>query len=124
MTLIQKGLEWPRQKSLPRMACVRREVKKDMMEAALTVLQDYLKVGAVPQIPIPSHVPFTQFCFKNNINFLVPWFVVSKKEGSTIKHKLNSDCRMLNQNLSPILFKMDIGVTSFHFLKEACGLAK
>ena len=61
------------------------------------ILEDYQLSGAVQKLGhIPSHLPH-----------LVPWFIISKKEGDTEKHRMISDSRELNQFFAPKNFRPD-----------------
>ena len=57
--------------------------------AALQVLEEYKEVGSVEEVALQG----TQF--------LVPWFVIRKREGEGEGEKLRliSDCREINQHL-------------------------
>ena len=68
------------------------------------------------KLPIPSGQSLTDFCYSQDIRFLVPWFIVSKKEGEGVKHRLISDCRRINQHLSCKTFRMETWNQIFPFL--------
>ena len=64
---------------------------------ATHIVEEYLQVGALKEIPATSH-----------IKFLIPWFILSKKEPTGgVKHRLISDCRQLNEHLVPPRFRLD-----------------
>ena len=62
---------------------------------ATQVLADYQQVGAV--LPVSGE----------HATHWVPWFVISKAEHNTTKHRLISDCRELNHFFVPQNFRLD-----------------
>ena len=71
----------------------RTEQNKSVQEEmqALQVLQEYMEVGAVIKNP------------SGQTRHLIPWFVIQKGE----KLRLITDCRELNQFLTPKPFKLE-----------------
>ena len=93
LQLIQRGVE-------PNFQGQHLQLKhqtKSAQEVALAmeVMTEYVQVGAAKEVSLVG----TQY--------LVPWFVITKKEGVRVKHRLISDCREINQSLSPPKFKLD-----------------
>ena len=79
-------------------------------EACLAILQEYKKVGAVKELSVLE---------SQKVPFLVPWFIITKpEEGGGLKHRLISDCRLLNQHLQPQKFKLDHWKEIFQVLRK------
>jgi hypothetical protein len=67
------------------------------VEKVLPLVADYIAAGALLEVP-----------WSNSIQFLIPWFVLTKREPSgDLKHRLIADCRLLNQHLSPPQFRLE-----------------
>ena len=73
--------------------------------AALQVLEEYKGLGAVKE-------------------FLVPWFVIRKREGEGEKLRLISDCREINQHLQSRTFKLDHWQHIFPLLRKGIWACK
>jgi hypothetical protein len=75
---------------------------KEQMNAALEVMEEYIKIQAARELPVTE---------LKSTKYLVPWFVIEKhsSEGSTSvkKHRLISDCRKLNSALHPPKFRLE-----------------
>ena len=84
----------------------------DDQGAALLILSDYLAIGAVKQVPLST------------AQFLVPWFVIKKPEGTGVKLRLICDCRKINKFLQPSHLNWIISTTFFPSFVRECGLAK
>ena len=82
------------------------------VQLALQVLGEYLEVKAVRVVP-PS-----------TAHHLVPWFIVTKKEFNSEKHRLIADCREVNSFLETKHFKLDHWESIFPFLKKGLWGAK
>ena len=81
--------------------------------AAATILREYEEAGAVCRPP-PPFAP----------RYVIPWFVISKPEGEGQKHRLISDCRVLNQFLQPKHFRLDHIGNVFPMLRKGMWGAK
>ena len=103
-------------KSLQSLTIFPLEKPQEEVLLADSVLSGYMDSGAVMKLPIPSGQSLTDFCCSQDIRFLVPWFIVSKKEGEGVKHRLISDCRRINQHLSCKTFRMETWNQIFPFL--------
>ena len=75
----------------------------EQMQAARELVADYIKAGAVQPVAMEG------------TRYLIPWFIVSKPEGNQIKHRLISDCRVLNKFLTPKTFRLDHWKDTFPF---------
>ena len=75
---------------------------KEQMNAALEVMEEYIKIQAARELPVTE---------LKSTKYLVPWFVIEKhsSEASTSvkKHRLISDCRKLNSALHPPKFRLE-----------------
>ena len=74
---------------------------------ATEILQDYQKSGAVRVVENPE-----------SAKHLIPWFIISKPEGKSVKHRLISDCRELNQFCNPEKFTLENMAQIFPVLKR------
>ena len=81
-------------------------------KAALEILPEYLEIGAVRKVSMAE------------VKFLVPWFVIRKPEGDGVKLRLISDCRKINNFLSPSHFKLDHWQNIFPFLRKGMWACK
>lgn len=67
------------------------------IQKVLPLVAEYVAAGALQEVP-----------WSDSIKFLIPWFIVTKKEQSgELKHRLISDCRLLNLHLSPPQFRLE-----------------
>ena len=109
--LIQCGVCpcWSHPPDLPWMAQSRNVCDQ---KAALEILQEYLEIGAVRKVSMAE------------VKFLVPWFVIRKPEGDGVKLRLISDCRKINNFLSPSHFKLDHWQNIFPFLRKGMWACK
>lgn len=92
-----------------------RPQKKDNreVELALEVMQEYVEAKAAKEVPFQG------------TRYLVPWFVIQKVEpDGKIKNRLISDCRQINQVLTPPKFRLDHWRDIFPLLEKACGPQK
>jgi hypothetical protein len=83
------------------------------VRAATLILQDYQTQGAVRPLSTGE-----------GVRHLVPWFIISKEEGSKTKHRLISDCRELNQFFTPQKFRLDNIQAIFPYLQKGWWAAK
>ena len=95
-----------------RLSCVERKKSPEDVFLAEQVLQEYLAVGAVKEVPMAGS------------KHLVPWFVIQKGTGSEQKLRLIADCRELNVFLQPKPFKMDHWSSIFPYLRKGMFAAK
>jgi hypothetical protein len=75
-------------------------------------LEEYRCSGAVKKVPPESS------------KHLIPWFIVTKPEGSSVKRRLIADCRQLNKFFNPVPFKLDHLPTIFPYLSKGSWAAK
>ena len=76
-------------------------------------MEEYLQVGAVKQI------------LDNSVTrHLVPWFIITKKEGQGEKVRLIADCREINRFFSTKHFKLDHMQNIFPVLRPGMWGAK
>ena len=102
--------EWPCP-TLPLIPTVRGTAD---LQRVQPIIQDYLQVGALREIPPTAE-----------INFLIPWFVLSKKEPTgEIKNRLISDCRLLNVHLDPPQFRLENIQQVFPLLRKGMHAIK
>ena len=85
------------------------------MILATQILEEYAQVGAVKRLDCQE---------MQNTRHLIPWFVISKKEGDSQKHRLISDCRELNKFFAPQKVKLDTIQAIFPFLRKGTWAAK
>ena len=85
---------------------------------ALEILQEYAEVGDVKLLD-PGMSPDQM-----QHGGLVPWFIISKWEGTQQKHRLITDCRALNKFMSPQPFKLDHWQHIFPCLHKGMWAAK
>ena len=114
--LIREGVDWHGEapQALPIFPCHRQDAD---VAVCRCVLQDYLECGAVTAIgSLQQALPSTRY--------LVPWTVLSKWEGDNAKHRLISDCRVLNSFLRPPHFKLDHWGQIFPFVRKGMWAAK
>ena len=114
--LIWEGVEWNGDvpQALPIFPCHRQEAD---VAACQIVLQDYLEGGAVTIVgSLQQALPSTRF--------LVPWTVLTKWEGGKAKHRLISDCQILNSFLHPPHFKLDHWGQIFPFVRKGMWAVK
>ena len=92
--LITKGVvpNWDKEPVLP---WREQGTNPQQVEEATNILQEYLAVGAVK----PVEMDGTQY--------LVPWFVIARKDGDKVKRRLISDCRDINRFLTPKKFRLE-----------------
>ena len=83
-----------------------------------------MEVGAVRELLCPPSVPTQLFLAQENIRHLVPWFVISKTEGTSVKHRLITDCRELNKHFQCPPFRMEHLGQIFPFLRPGMWAAK
>ena len=92
---------------------VRRQVHPPQeLEAARQILQEYWEVGAVQKVS------------DADTKYLIPWFIITKKEGQKDKVRLICDCRELNQGLHPKKFRLDHIQNIFPVLRKGLWAAK
>ena len=89
-------------KSIPRKSTL--EIQK-----ANTILLDYQKVGAVKKCSGES---------ESKTGHLVPWFIITKKEGNSEKNRLICDCREINLHFWTKRFKLENIQTIFPYMRK------
>jgi hypothetical protein len=94
LRVIQKGVlfQW----SSPTLGIYPTVRSQADLKKVQPIVNEYLAVGALKEI-----------WWSEDIKFLIPWFVLSKREGDSVKDRLISDCRMLNQHLEPTPFRLE-----------------
>jgi hypothetical protein len=90
----------------------------------LDLLQEYLAIGAVVELVCPQSLSVPQFLDQWGVRHLVPWFVISKAEGTSQKHRLITDCRKVNRFLQAPHFKMDHWGQIFPFVRRGMWACK
>ena len=95
-----------------------RHMPDCQLTVAQELLQDYLCIGAIQVLSVPLHQSIPDFLHTQGIRHLVPWFIVSKTEGTKIKHRLITDCREINKFLHCPHFKMDHWGQIFPFVRK------
>ena len=83
-----------------------QEKTQEELKLAERILEDYEKSGAVRKVN------------SSETRHLIPWFILSKEENGSTKHRFITDCRSLNQNLSPTQFKLDTLQVVYPYLKK------
>ena len=103
-SLITKGVTW--QQQCPPALLSRNCKQKTQGEVgqALELIREYQQLGAVKEVPWEG------------TKHLVPWFVVEKTDGGKKKRRLISDCREVNQFLTPKRFPQTAGNKFSHTL--------
>ena len=87
------------------------------VQACQDLIADYMKAGAINEL---SSMELQH----GAVRYLVPWRVNSKLEGENPKHRLISDCRLLNAYLDPPHFKLDHWGQIFPFVCKGMWAAK
>jgi hypothetical protein len=111
VNLITEGVQ-PGWVSPPVLPWIQRDKSVPEVRQAERILQEYLEIGAVDQVS------------PKQARFLVPWFVISKREGAKEKLRLISDCRLINEHMEARHFKMDHWGKIFPFLRKSTWAAK
>ena len=111
LKLIQSGVQ-PNWERPPLLSCSRRNKSMADIHLATQILQDYQKVGAVTRVNWEG------------TKHLVPWFVITKQEGSSQKHRLIADCREINAHLKTHNFKLDHIQSIVPFLEKGMWATK
>ena len=77
--IIQNGVEapWPLQMG-PWLSMKVRTMSSSDQTIALQLIQEYLQIGALKEIKIPSGQVPLHFSLSQGIRHLVPWFIISK----------------------------------------------
>ena len=83
----------------PRLSMTLRYCPSQQTMIALSLIKEYLAIGALKELFPASHLPVPTFLIQQNIFHLVPWFVISKPENNALKHRLITDCREVNNFL-------------------------
>jgi hypothetical protein len=79
----------------------------DLLKVA-PILEEYCALGALKEVP-----------WSKQIRFLIPWFVLSKQDPlGGFKHRLISDCRLLNAHLETTPFKLENIQSVFPLLRK------
>jgi hypothetical protein len=118
-TLIQEGVRAPWEEGQgPSLAMCQPVRPRHQEKVALELIQEYLDIGAMQELVCPGQLSVTQFLNQLGVKHLVPWFVISKPEGSGQKHRLIADCRQVNQFLTAPHFKMDHWGQIFPFVRK------
>ena len=100
-SLIQEGVE-PLFPALSLNILPRGAPTLEQQQAALTVVQEYVSVGAATEVDIAELKDSTK------TKFLVPWFIIEKaSQSGPKKFRLISDCRVLNSALNPPKFRLE-----------------
>jgi hypothetical protein len=95
LQVIQEGVlaSWP----CPHLSLWPTVRSQGDIQKVLPLVAEYVAAGALQEVAWGSH-----------IKFLIPWFILTKREPSgELKHRLISDCRLLNQHLSPPQFRLE-----------------
>ena len=125
LNLIQDGVAAPWAPgcgpNLPRHCAVRSLHQEQLV---LDLLQEYLAIGAVVELVCPQSLSVPQFLDQWGVRHLVPWFVISKAEGTSQKHRLITDCRKVNRFLQAPHFKMDHWGQIFPFVRRGMWACK
>jgi hypothetical protein len=125
LNLIQDGVAAPWAPgcgpNLPRHCAVRSLHQEQLV---LDLLQEYLAIGAVVELVCPQSLSVPQFLDQWGVRHLVPWFVISKAEGTSQKHRLITDCRKVNRLLQAPHFKMDHWGQNFPFVRRGMWACK
>ena len=109
--ILSQGLQ-PNWKTPPSLS-VRKHVRSlDQTSLAQKILADYSLSGAVKKVPFAGTM------------HLIPWFVLSKPEGDSLKHRLISDCREINQYLVCKKFRLENLSSILPYLKKGHFAAK
>ena len=108
----------------PQLPLAYQAKSKEQEQAAESVLQEYKEVGAVKEYVCPPQVSFQTFLKQCGVQFLVPWFIVSKPEGNSVKHRLIADCRKINVFFHSPHFKMEHWGQIFPFVRKGMWAAK
>ena len=91
-----------------------KEKKDSEIKLAREILEDYQKSGAVKKLsPEDGRTLHT-----------IPWFIITKTEGNSEKHRLIADCRELNQFFCPKNFRLDHLQNIFPYLRKGQWAAK
>lgn len=105
LSLVQTGIR-PNWSSPPTLSLKRPFHCPQDLQAVQEILADYQCSGAVRRVS------------GENTHHLIPWFILSKSEGDTVKRRLISDCRELNQYLSTTKFRLDHLHNIFPYLRQ------
>ena len=108
----------------PQMAISLQEKTAAETQAALDLLTEYVEVGAVSMATCPPDCNFKTFLEKRKVQYLVPWFIISKPEGDSLKHRLIADCKQLNKFFHCPHFKMEHWGKIFPLLRKGMYAAK
>ena len=108
----------------PQMAISLQEKTAAETQAALDLLTEYVEVGAVSMATCPPDCNFKTFLEKRKVQYLVPWFIISKPEGDSLKHRLIADCKQLNKFFHCPHFKMEHWGKIFTLLRKGMYAAK
>ena len=92
--LISRGIQ-PEWEFPPKLSTFTRPHSREEEDLANEIMLDYHRSGAAKLVE------------PEGTGHLVPWFVISKREGSSMKHRLISDCREINHFFSPKKFKLE-----------------
>ena len=107
--LIKEGISLP---NLPPILSLNHHKhSQEEIHLAKDILEDYLQSGAVLRV-------------EGGTKHLIPWFVLSKQEETSTKHRLISDCRELNQFVETKKFRLQNLHNIFPFLKKGDWSAK
>jgi len=101
-----------------------REASQEQEKLALELITEYMAIGAVKELVPQQGMSITRFMDAADIRHLVPWFVLSKVEGDSFKHRLITDCRELNLHFKCPPFRMEHLGHIFPFLKRGLWAAK
>ena len=71
LQLLQGGVQWPQAAKMPKNGGGLQHKSQEEEEKAERVLDDYLKAGAVTQVPIPQDRPWPVFFAKKTVCFFL-----------------------------------------------------
>ena len=113
LEILEEGIPAPQ--GLPQVltASCRQQASEDQV-VVQEILAEYSRVGAIKKVTEED----------GPTRYLVPWFVVQKKEGSKIQSRLITDCRKINQFYCTQHFKLDHLENIFPFLQKGMFAAK